>query len=224
MAQPFSYRYPIVDGQGNWGSQDDPKSFAAMRYTEAKLTRYAEVLLAELAHGTVDWAPNFDGTLEEPVMLPARLPNLLLNGTTGIAVGMATDIPPHNLREVAGRLHPSAGRARGHHRGADEAHQGPGPADRRGDHLAPGRPQGVLREGRRQRSRRAPPTRSRMAASSSPPFRTRSRRTRVHGADRRADARQEAADGGGPARRVGPREPDAPGDRAALQPRRSRWS
>ena len=101
MAQPFSYRYPIVDGQGNWGSQDDPKSFAAMRYTEAKLTRYADVLLGELAHGTVDWTPNFDGTMDEPSLLPARLPNLLLNGTTGIAVGMATDIPPHNLREVA---------------------------------------------------------------------------------------------------------------------------
>ena len=101
MAQPFSYRYTIVDGQGNWGSQDDPKEFAAMRYTEAKLTRYAEVLLAELGHGTVEWQPNFDGTLEEPAFLPARLPNLLLNGTSGIAVGMATDIPPHNLREVA---------------------------------------------------------------------------------------------------------------------------
>ena len=101
MAQPFSYRFPIVDGQGNWGSQDDPKSFAAMRYTEAKLTKYADVLLGELAHGTVDWTPNFDGTMEEPSLLPARLPNLLLNGTTGIAVGMATDIPPHNLREVA---------------------------------------------------------------------------------------------------------------------------
>jgi topoisomerase IV subunit A len=101
MAQPFAYRYPLVDGQGNWGSQDDPKSFAAMRYTEAKLTRYAEVLLAELSDGTVDWTANFDGTLEEPVILPARLPNLLLNGTSGIAVGMATDIPPHNLREVA---------------------------------------------------------------------------------------------------------------------------
>jgi topoisomerase IV subunit A len=101
MAQPFAYRYPLVDGQGNWGSQDDPKSFAAMRYTEAKLTKYAEVLLAELSDGTVDWTPNFDGTLQEPVILPARLPNLLLNGTTGIAVGMATDIPPHNLREVA---------------------------------------------------------------------------------------------------------------------------
>jgi topoisomerase-4 subunit A len=101
MAQPFSYRYPIVDGQGNWGSQEEPKSFAAMRYTESKLTRYAEVLLAELGAGTVDWQPNFDGSMEEPAILPARLPNLLLNGTTGIAVGMATDIPPHNLREVA---------------------------------------------------------------------------------------------------------------------------
>ncbi len=101
MAQPFSYRYPIVDGQGNWGSADDPKSFAAMRYTEARLTRYAEVLLKELGQGTVDWVPNFDGTLEEPRLMPARLPNVLLNGGTGIAVGMATDIPPHNLREVA---------------------------------------------------------------------------------------------------------------------------
>jgi topoisomerase-4 subunit A len=101
MAQDFSYRYPIVDGQGNWGSSDDPKSFAAMRYTESRLTRYADVLLDELADGTVDWGPNFDGSLEEPLMLPARLPNLLLNGTSGIAVGMATDIPPHNLREIA---------------------------------------------------------------------------------------------------------------------------
>jgi topoisomerase IV subunit A len=102
MAQPFAYRYPLVDGQGNWGSQDDPKSFAAMRYTEAKLTRYADLLLGELSDGTVDWTANFDGTLEEPLFLPARLPNLILNGTSGIAVGMATDIPPHNLREVAG--------------------------------------------------------------------------------------------------------------------------
>ncbi len=101
MAQPFSYRYPIVDGQGNFGSPDDPKSFAAMRYTESKLTRYAEVLLSELGQGTVEWQPNFDGSLEEPALLPARLPNLLLNGATGIAVGMATDIPPHNLKEVA---------------------------------------------------------------------------------------------------------------------------
>lgn len=101
MAQPFSYRYPLVDGQGNWGSPDDPKSFAAMRYTESRLSPYAEVLLAELDQGTVDWQPNFDGTMEEPKVLPARLPNLLLNGTTGIAVGMATDVPPHNLREIA---------------------------------------------------------------------------------------------------------------------------
>ncbi|MCP3869130.1 MAG: DNA topoisomerase IV subunit A [Gammaproteobacteria bacterium] len=101
MAQPFSYRYPLVDGQGNWGSPDDPKSFAAMRYTESRLTPYAQVLLSELGQGTVDWSPNFDGTLKEPVVLPARLPNLLLNGTSGIAVGMATDVPPHNLREVA---------------------------------------------------------------------------------------------------------------------------
>ena len=101
MAQDFSYRYPLVDGQGNWGSADDPKSFAAMRYTEARLTAYAQVLLAELGQGTVEWVPNFDGTLHEPAMLPARLPNVLLNGATGIAVGMATDIPPHNLREVA---------------------------------------------------------------------------------------------------------------------------
>lgn len=100
MAQRFTYRYPLVDGQGNWGSPDDPKSYAAMRYTESKLTRYAEVLLAELGQGTVDWATNFDGTMEEPVSLPARLPNLLLNGGTGIAVGMATDILPHNLNEV----------------------------------------------------------------------------------------------------------------------------
>jgi topoisomerase-4 subunit A len=101
MAQNFSYRYPIVDGQGNWGSTDDPKSFAAMRYTEAKLKPYSQVLLSELGQGTVDWTANFDGTLDEPVVLPARLPNVLLNGASGIAVGMATDIPPHNLREVA---------------------------------------------------------------------------------------------------------------------------
>ncbi|HRO28397.1 MAG TPA: DNA topoisomerase IV subunit A [Luteimonas sp.] len=100
MAQPFSYRYPLIDGQGNFGSADDPKSFAAMRYTESKLTPIAEVLLGELGQGTVDWTPNFDGTLDEPSWLPARLPHLLLNGTTGIAVGMATDVPPHNLGEI----------------------------------------------------------------------------------------------------------------------------
>ncbi len=104
MAQDFSYRYPIIIGQGNWGSTDDPKSFAAMRYTESRLAPYAKSLLQELAQGTVDWSPNFDGTLKEPVVLPARLPNLLLNGTTGIAVGMSTDVPPHNLNEVASAL------------------------------------------------------------------------------------------------------------------------
>jgi len=101
MAQGFSFRYPLVDGQGNWGSSDDPKSFAAMRYTEARLAPFAEVLLSELGEGTVDWTDNFDGTLKEPTLLPARLPAVLLNGATGIAVGMATDIPPHNLREVS---------------------------------------------------------------------------------------------------------------------------
>src|SRR6185369_15998142 len=100
MAQPFSVRYPLVDGQGNWGSQDDPKSFAAMRYTESRLTPFAQSLLSELGQGTVDWGPNFDGTLEEPKLMPSRLPHVLLNGASGIAVGMATDIPPHNVGEV----------------------------------------------------------------------------------------------------------------------------
>lgn len=100
MAQDFSFRYPLVDGQGNWGSMDDPKSFAAMRYTEAKLSRFSQLLLEEVTQGTVDWAPNFDGSLKEPIVLPARVPHVLLNGTSGIAVGMATDIPPHNLTEV----------------------------------------------------------------------------------------------------------------------------
>jgi len=100
MAQPFSYRYPLVDGQGNFGSPDDPKSFAAMRYTESRLSRFAQILLGEIDQGTVDWVPNFDGTLSEPSMLPARLPHVLLNGTTGFAVGMATYIPPQNIREV----------------------------------------------------------------------------------------------------------------------------
>jgi topoisomerase-4 subunit A len=104
MAQPFSYRYPLVDGQGNWGAPDDPKSFAAMRYTESRLSKYAELLLGELGQGTVDYAPNFDGTLQEPKTLPARLPNILLNGTSGIAVGMATDIPPHNVGEIGAAI------------------------------------------------------------------------------------------------------------------------
>lgn len=113
LAQPFSCRYPLLDGQGNWGAQDDPKSFAAMRYTESRLSRYADLLLSELDLGATKWTPNFDGTLDEPTLLPARLPNILLNGTTGIAVGMATDIPPHNLKEIAQALvylldHPDA--------------------------------------------------------------------------------------------------------------------
>ncbi|EWH09720.1 DNA topoisomerase IV subunit A [Catenovulum agarivorans DS-2] len=114
MAQPFSYRYPLIDGQGNWGAPDDPKSFAAMRYTEARLSKFSEVLLSELGMGTVEWGPNFDGTLKEPINLPARLPHILLNGVTGIAVGMATDIPPHNVKEVVNAArylldHPNAG-------------------------------------------------------------------------------------------------------------------
>ena len=100
MAQHFSFRYPFVDGQGNWGSQDDPKSFAAMRYTESKLTKFADLLIKELKQGTVDWQPNFDGSLLEPIIFPAQVPSILMNGTTGIAVGMATDIPSHNLSEV----------------------------------------------------------------------------------------------------------------------------
>ena len=100
MAQNFSFKYPLVDGQGNWGSQDDPKSFAAMRYTESKLTKFADLLIYELKSGTVDWQPNFDGSLLEPVIFPAKLPSILLNGTSGIAVGMATDIPSHNINEV----------------------------------------------------------------------------------------------------------------------------
>src|SRR6202051_5002486 len=100
MAQDFSYRYPLMDGQGNWGSPDDPKSFAAMRYTESRLTRFSSTLLSELEQGTVEWGQNFDGTMKEPKLLPSRLPHVLLNGASGIAVGMATDIPSHNVREV----------------------------------------------------------------------------------------------------------------------------
>lgn len=144
MAQPFSYRYPIVDGQGNWGSPDDPKSFAAMRYTESRLAAYAELLLGELGQGTADWIPNFDGTLEEPSILPARLPNVLLNGASGIAVGMATDIPPHNLREVADACiylldKPEAGLE-----DLCEFIQGPDFSDRSGNHYpAQGYPQNL---------------------------------------------------------------------------------
>ncbi|MXW74123.1 MAG: DNA topoisomerase IV subunit A, partial [Chromatiales bacterium] len=115
LAQPFAYRHPLVDGHGNFGAVDDPKSFAAMRYTEARLTAYAQTLLAELGQGTVDWTDNFDGTLKEPELLPAQLPNVLINGSTGIAVGMSTDIPPHNLRELAAALERIAARPNLHY-------------------------------------------------------------------------------------------------------------
>ena len=136
MAQPFSFRYPLVEGQGNWGSQDDPKSFAAMRYTEARLTRFAQSLLSELGQGTVDWAPNFDGTLEEPEVLPSRLPHVLLNGASGIAVGMATDIPPHNVREVVARVMQLLDEPEATVEQLLEHLQGPDYPDCRGDHLA----------------------------------------------------------------------------------------
>ena len=223
MAQEFSYRYPIVDGQGNWGSPDDPKSFAAMRYTEARLTRYADLLLAELEHGTVDWAPNFDGTLEEPLMLPARLPNLLLNGASGIAVGMATDIPPHNLREVAAAcIHlldePEATtRALLKHVKGPDLPTGGEIVSPRADLVA------LLRQRQRQLSRRAPPTRSTrtgLIVITALPYQVSG--SRVLEQIAAADAAEEAADGRGPARRVRPRESDAAGDRAALQPGRRR--
>lgn len=134
MAQDFSCRYPLVQGQGNWGSRNDPKSFAAMRYTEATLSPFSEVLLSELGMGTVDWVPNFDGTHDEPRFLPAMLPHILLNGVTGIAVGMATDIPPHNARGGGGlrRAHRSSRFDRG---GSNEGPPGPRLSDRGRDHL-----------------------------------------------------------------------------------------
>jgi DNA gyrase/topoisomerase IV subunit A len=188
MAQDFSYRYPVIDGQGNWGSTDDPKSFAAMRYTESRLTPYAKSLLQELGQGTVDWVPNFDGMLNEPVVLPARLPNLLLNGTTGIAVGLSTDVPPHNLKEVASD-----------YRGAHEAHKRPGLPDRRRDGFAARRYQADLHDRRRH-------------TTAAGLLQDRERRHHYQvtavpgigqqgaGADRDADACQEASPGGRPSR------------------------
>ena len=178
MAQPFSYRYPLIEGQGNFGSTDDPKSFAAMRYTESKLTPIAEVLLGELGQGTVDWSPNFDGTLEEPTWLPARLPHLLLNGTTGIAVGMATDVPPHNLNEVVSacvRLldDPDATRAR-----PVRARARPGLPDHGRDHHPGRRPAGDVRDRQRQRARPRDLRARRRRTSSSPRCPTRCRRRR----------------------------------------------
>ncbi len=178
MAQPFSYRYPIVDGQGNFGSPDDPKSFAAMRYTESKLTRYADVLLAELGDGTVDWTPNFDGTLEEPALLPARLPNVLLNGATGIAVGMATDIPPHNLREVAAACVRLLEEPKATVGAALRARARPGLPDRRRDHHAARGTRPHLRDRQRDVPRPRALRDSRTARSSSPSCPTRSRARR----------------------------------------------
>ena len=219
MAQPFSYRYPLIEGQGNFGSTDDPKSFAAMRYTESKLTPIAEVLLGELGQGTVDWDPNFDGTLEEPTWMPARLPHLLLNGTTGIAVGMATDVPPHNLNEVVSacvRLldDPDATVAR-----PVRTRARPGLPDHRRDHHAARRP---ARDVRNRPGQRARPRRVREGRQQHRHHRAALPGIAVQGdrADRHADARQEAAVAGGHARRVRPRQPDAHRAGAALQPRR----
>ena len=177
------------------------------------------------ADGTVDWAPNFDGTLEEPLLLPARLPNLLLNGTSGIAVGMATDIPPHNLREVATACIAAARRSGGDHARSCMKHV-KGPDLPTGAEIIS--PRAELRASSTRRataaSARAPPRRSRTATSSSPRCRTRSPARKVQEQIAAADAREEAADGRGPPRRVGPRESDAPRDRAALEPRRRRRS
>jgi topoisomerase-4 subunit A len=221
MAQPFSYRYPLIEGQGNFGSSDDPKSFAAMRYTESKLSPIAEVLLGELGHGTVDWDPNFDGTLEEPTWLPARLPHLLLNGTTGIAVGMATDVPPHNLNEIVSAcvrlLDDPDATVRDlceHVRGPDyptaaeiitpaadlQAMYETGSGSVRARAC-------TLREGEQHRDHRA-------ALPGQP--------EQDHRADRATDARQEAAVAGRPARRIRPRQPDPHRAGSAQQPRRCR--
>ena len=221
LAQPFASRYPLIDGQGNWGTADDPKSFAAMRYTEARLTAFAEVLLGELRDGTVDWTANFDGTLDEPALLPARLPHVLLNGAAGIAVGMATDVPPHNVREIAAACI----------RLLDDP--GASVADLCGHVFGPDFPTEAEIVTPREEL-------VAMYESGAGSVRMRARFERENGAvvvtalplpgvglegagaDRAADAREEAADGGGPARRVRPREPDAARDRPPLEPRRRR--
>ncbi len=221
MAQSFTYRYPLIDGQGNWGSPDDPKSFAAMRYTEARLAHYAEVLLAELGQGTVDWAPNFDGTLDEPLLLPARLPNVLLNGATGIAVGMATDIPPHNLSEVAQAAILLLDKPKSTLEDLCEIIQGP-------DFPTGGEiitPRADIVEAYRNgygsvRMRACYEIENGdivITALPYPDF-----RRQGAGADCRPDGGEEASDGRGSARRIGSRESHAPGDRAALQPGRCR--
>ncbi len=218
MAQDFSFRYPLVDGQGNWGSTDDPKSFAAMRYTESRLTRYADLLLDELADGTVDWGPNFDGTMEEPLWLPARLPNLLLNGASGIAVGMATDIPPHNLREIAAACIHLLDEPEATTRALLKHVKGPDLPT--GAEIISNRDELVEFYEKGTGSYRARATWE---------AREGNRRHRDHtaavpgfgkpraGTDRAADAREEIADGRGHSRRVGSRESNPPGYRATLQ-------
>jgi topoisomerase-4 subunit A len=219
MAQPFSYRYPLVDGQGNWGSPDDPKSFAAMRYTESRLQGYADVLLGELGQGTVDWKPNFDGTMDEPEMLPARLPNVLLNGGSGIAVGMATDIPPHNLREVANAAIHLLERPKATLEDLCEIIQGPDyPTE--AELITPkSEIEAMYRSGRGSLKARAV-------------YVTRRRRDCCDGAafsgfwrqgaraDRRADAKEKAADDRRSARRIGSRKSDAHRYCAQIEPRR----
>ena len=221
MAQDFSYRYPIVDGQGNWGSTDDPKSFAAMRYTESRLTRYADLLLDELGSSTVDWAPNFDGSLEEPTLMPARVPNLLLNGGSGIAVGMATDIPPHNLREVVNACVAllddpdlTTRKIMAHVKGPDlptgaeiVSPRADLVADLRNRHRQLQGARHLRDRGRRDRHRRAAvPGVGQQGAR----------------ADRRAQAAEEAAHGRFYPRRIRSRESDAPGHRAEVESGRRR--
>ena len=221
MAQPFSYRYPLIEGQGNFGSSDDPKSFAAMRYTESKLTPIAEVLLGELAQGTVDWDPNFDGTLQEPTWMPARLPHLLLNGTTGIAVGMATDVPPHNLNEVVSACVRLLDDPDATVRDLCEHVLGPDYPTAaeiitpRADLLAMYETGMGSVRARATWVKEAQQHRDHRAAAPG-------LAGQDHRADRAADARQEAAVARGPARRVRPRQPDPDRAGAAQQPRRCR--
>ena len=217
MAQPFSLRYPLVDGQGNWGSQDDPKSFAAMRYTESRMTPFAQSLLSELEQGTVEWGPNFDGTLEEPKLLPARLPHVILNGASGIAVGMATDIPPHNVGEVVGACIKLLDDPKTSDEEIYESILGPDfPTD--AEIITP-----------RSEIRKIYETGSgslRLRASfeiedgdivvTALPFQVSG--SKILGPDRRPDAGEKAAHGGGSAGRVRSRKPDAPRDHSALEP------
>ena len=179
MAQPFSYRYPLIDGQGNFGSTDDPKSFAAMRYTESKLSPIAEVLLGELGQGTVDWDPNFDGTLQEPTWMPARLPHLLLNGTTGIAVGMATDVPPHNLNEIVSACVRLLDDPDATVRDLCEHVRGPDYPTARGNHHPGRRPAGDVRDRQRLGARARRVREGSRRTSSSPSCPTRSRRRKI---------------------------------------------